>query len=262
MIKQLSDLDFGGVSRLLNVPDGTDPQHPATVAQLNAAVEGISWKASARVATQGNVNLAAPGASIDGVTMASGDRVLVRSQTSAPENGIYVWGGAATPMVRSADANTFDELEGAAVTVQEGASAGVTYRQTAVNGALGTDDVLWTTFGTSAPAASESVAGIIEIATQAEANTGADDTRAMTPAKAMNASWRVRKHTATIGDNTETQYTITHNFNTRDVTVHVYEAANPYGAVNVQIDHATVNTVVVTAAAPVATDSLRVVVIG
>ena len=63
--------------------------------------------------------------------------MLVRAQTSGAENGIYVWNGAATPMTRALDASTFDELEQATTTVEEGTSAGTTYRQTAVNGTLG-----------------------------------------------------------------------------------------------------------------------------
>jgi hypothetical protein len=259
--RQLSDLDFEGVARILNLLDGTDPQHPATVAQLNAAIEGVSWKDAARVSTQGNVNLASPGASIDGVSLSNGDRVLVRAQTDDTENGIYVWGGAATPMVRAADASTFDELEGAVVSVEEGTDGGVTYRQTAVNGTIGSDDVLWTTFGTAAPSASETVAGIIEIATSAEVQAGTDNTRAVTPA-GLAAAGLPKKYSTTFGDNVESQYTITHNLNTRDVQVTVYEAASPYGEVNLQVEHTTVNTVVVTAAGPVGTNELRAVVIG
>ena len=259
--RQLTDLDFESVARILNLPDGVDPQHPATVAQLRAAIEGMSWKQSARVSTQGNVNLASPGASIDGISLSNGDRVLVRAQTDETQNGIYVWGGAATPMVRAADASTFQELESAAITVEEGTDGGVTYRQTAVNGTLGTNDVLWTTFGTAAPNASETVAGIIEIATVSEVQAGSDNSRAVTPAGLAGAGLP-RKYSTTIGDNTETQYTVTHNLNTRDVVVGVYEVASPYGEVNVQVEHATVNTVVVTAASAVGTNELRVVVIG
>lgn len=260
--RQLSDLDFQNIARILNLPDGTDPQHPATVAQLRSAIEGTSWKQSVRVSTQGNVNLSAPGATIDGITMAASDRVLVRAQTDETQNGIYVWSGAAAPMVRAADASTFDELEGAAVSVQEGTDAGVTYRQTAVNGTIGTNDVLWTTFGTAAPNASETVAGIIEIATAAEVIAGSDNARAVTPAGLAAHTGLPRKYSATIGDNTESQYTITHNLGTRDVHVAVYEAASPYGEVNLQVEHATTNTVVLTAAGPVGTNELRVVVIG
>lgn len=53
-----------------------------------------------------NVNLAAPGAVINGVTMAVGMRFLVVDQTLSEENGIYVWNGAAVPATRATDANT------------------------------------------------------------------------------------------------------------------------------------------------------------
>jgi hypothetical protein len=63
-------LDFGNARKIINLPDGVNPQDPATVAQLNSAIEGLAWKDSVRVSTQGNLNLASPGATIDGVTMA------------------------------------------------------------------------------------------------------------------------------------------------------------------------------------------------
>ena len=262
MTRQLSDLDFNSASRILNLLDGIDPQEPATVAQLNAAVEGTAWKDAARVATQANINLSSPGATVDGITMASGNRVLVQSQTDPIENGIYNWAGAASAMVRSLDANTFDELESAVITVEEGTSAGVTYRQTAVNGTIGTDNVTWTTFGTSAPAATESVAGIAEIATQAEVDAGTDDARFITPEKLANYAGLLGKYAVAIGDGTETDYVVTHNLGSRDVAVSVVTAASPYDAVNVAWDATSVNTITVKAAAPIASNALRVVVVG
>lgn len=52
-----------------------------------------------------NINLAAPGASINGVVMAAGMSFLVVNQTLPEENGIYDWNGAAVPATRRADAN-------------------------------------------------------------------------------------------------------------------------------------------------------------
>ena len=92
-----TSLDFGNGRKILNLPDPTGPQDAATKAYVDSAVEGLAWKDSVRVATVGNINLAAPGAAIDGIAMAANDRVLVRSQTAPAENGIYVWTGAATP---------------------------------------------------------------------------------------------------------------------------------------------------------------------
>lgn len=241
--QQLSDLDFVSVARIVNLPDGTLPQHPATVAQLNAAVEGLNWKDSARVASTANINLAAPGATIDGITMASLDRFLVKDQTIQSQNGIYIWNGAASPATRSLDANTAAELEQAIIAIEEGTSAGATFRQTAVNFILDTGAVTWTPFGTSAPAASETTAGIAELATQAEADTGTDDLRIITPLKMANWSGRKRKFTQNIGDGSATQYDITHNFNTRDVQITVYRNGTPWDDINCDRSRPSVNAV-------------------
>jgi hypothetical protein len=261
-MKQLSDLDFGSVARVLNLPAAVSGAEPATLAQLNAVVSGLKWKNSARVSSQSNLNLASPGASIDGITMANGDRVLVPAQSTASQNGIYVFNGAATPMTRSLDADSFDELEGASITVEEGTSAGLQYRQTQVNGTIGSSDVAWTTIGTSAPNASESTAGLIEIATQAEADTGTDDGRALTPAKAKNASWMVKKFADAFGDGSNTQYDITHNLGTRDVVVSIRETASPYELIQATVAALDTNTVRVNVAAAPASDALTAIVIG
>lgn len=249
----LSDLDFSGSSRLLNLPNAVSAQEPATLAQLNSAVEGLAWKDSVRVASVANINLASPGATIDGVTMTSGDRFLAKDQTTASQNGIYIWNGAATPATRALDASTAAELEQAITTVEEGTSAGATYRQTAVNFTLDTTNVVWTTFGTSAGAASEANAGIAEIATQAEVDSGTDDLRIVTPLKLATWSGRMRKTSGTIGDGSATAYTITHNFNSRNVMVSVFKNSGNYDEVLVDITRPTVNSVTITfAAAPAA----------
>ena len=257
-----NSLDFGGVSRILNLPNGASAQEPATVAQLNSAIEGLAWKDSVRVSTQANISLASPGATIDGITMVANDRVLVRAQTTAAENGIYIWNGAAVAMTRSLDASTSDELEQAIVTVEEGTSAGTMFRQTSVNFVLGTGAVNWTTFSTSAPAASETTAGIAEVATQAETDGGADDTRFVTPLKLATWSGRLRKFNQTIGDGTATQFTITHNLNTRDLHVQVNRNVSPWDQVIVDTDFPTVNTARITFAAAPAANAFRVVVLG
>src|SRR5688572_25411472 len=110
---QLADLDFNSVSKIINLPAGVNSGDAVNVSQLNSAVEGLAWKDSARVGTVSNINLAAPGASVDSITMAAGDRVLVKTQTTPSENGLYNWNGAAVAMTRALDATTFAELEGA-----------------------------------------------------------------------------------------------------------------------------------------------------
>src|SRR5512134_531155 len=209
-----SNLDCESTAKIINLPDPSAAQDAATKAYVDAAVEGLAWKDAARVASQANINLASPGASIDGISLVAGDRVLVQAQSAPAENGLYIWNGAAVAMSRALDANAAAELEQAVVTVEEGTSAGATFRQTAINFTLGTDSVLWIAFGTAAGAATETTAGIAEIATQTETNTGTDDARFVTPLKLASWSGRLRKVSSTFGDGAATQYDITHNLNT------------------------------------------------
>ena len=258
----LQVLDMGGARRIVNLAAAIAAGQPVTFEQMNAAIEGIAWKDSVRVASVANVTIATPGATIDGVTMVTNGRVLLKNRSSQPESGLYIWNGAAVPMTRALDGSTFDELESAIVPVEEGTNAGTQWRQTQVNGSIGVANVIFTSFLSSAPAATESSAGIAEIATQSEVNSGSDDLRFITALKLFNWTGKPLKHYATIGDASATSIPVTHNFNTRDVQVYVYEAAGSYREVFVEKQHTTVNQVTLIFDTAPALNSLRVVVFG
>ena len=260
--KFFTDLDLQSVSKVINVPTPTAAGDAVPKSYVDSAVEGLAWKDSARVATQSNINLASPGATIDGITMVSQDRVLVRNQSTQSQNGIYVWNGAATALTRSLDASTFAELEQAIITVEEGTDAGTTWRQTQINGVIDTNNVIFSSFAAAAPAASETTAGIAEIATQAEVDAGTDDARIITPLKLATWSGRIRKYAASFGDGSATSYVITHNFNTRDVTVVVFPNSGTYDDVEVDVGRTSVNAVTLVFATAPASNAYRVVVIG
>lgn len=260
--KFFTDLDLQSTSKVINLPSPVDAGDAVSKSYVDSAIEGLAWKDSARVGTQSNLNLSSPGATIDGVTMASQDRVLVRNQSTQSENGIYVWNGASTAMTRSLDASTFAELEQAVATVEEGTDAGSTFRQTQVNGTIGSSNIIWASFGTAAPAASETTAGIAEIATQAETDAGTDDARIVTPLKLATWSGRLRKVSTNVGDGSATSYTVTHNLNTRDVIVRVFPNSGQYDDVEVDVQRTGVNTVAVVFASAPASNAYRVVVLG
>ena len=260
--KFFTDLDLQSVSKVINVPTPTAAGDAVPKSYVDSAVEGLAWKDSARVATQSNINLASPGATIDGITMVSQDRVLVRNQSTQSQNGIYVWNGSATALTRSLDASTFAELEQAIITVEEGTDAGTTWRQTQINGVIDTNNVIFSSFAAAAPAASETTAGIAEIATQAEVDAGTDDARIITPLKLATWSGRIRKYAASFGDGSATSYVITHNFNTRDVTVVVFPNSGTYDNVEVDVGRTSVNEVTLVFATAPASNAYRVVVIG
>jgi hypothetical protein len=259
--KFLIDIDMGGTSRIHNLPTPTTSGEPATMGYVDSALEGLAWKDNVRVASTANINLSSPGSTIDGVTLTSGDRFLAKNQTLPAENGIYVFNGSAVSATRSLDANTASELEQAVTSVSEGTSGGSSFRQTNVNFTLGSGAISWSTFGASAPPASETTPGIAEIATQTETDTGTDDQRFVTPLKLANWSGRIRKMTATIGDGAATQYDVSHNFNTQLVNVQVFRSSSPWDNVEVDIERPTTNTVRIRFGTAPASGAYTVVVI-
>lgn len=260
MTQVLGTFDFNGTGKIINLPDGVGNQDAATVGQLKAAIEGLAQKDDVRIRTASNISIASPGSTLDGLNMVLNDRVLVAGQTDPTENGIYIWNGPATPMTRSADASNGAELISALVPVAEGTSAGTSWRQTAINITLGTTAIAFVAFGTVSPPASESTAGIAEVATQAETDAGTDDARFVSPLKLNNWAGRVRRFQQTIGDGTATQFTVTHNLNTRDIHAQVFRTSGNYDQVLVDVEALTVNSVRVTFNAAPASNAFRVVV--
>lgn len=121
--------------------DPTSALDPATKQYtdnlIQQSIYNQDWKASVRAATTTNITLTSPGAAIDGVTLNSGDRVLVKNQTTPSQNGIYVFASSSTAMVRSQDADSSSEVTPAmAVSVEEGTSNGLTSWKLTTTGAI------------------------------------------------------------------------------------------------------------------------------
>lgn len=257
---QLVDLDFQGTSKATGLPTPTQASDAVNKAYVDSAVEGLAWKDSVRVSAPANVNLTAPGATIDGVTMAANDRFLAPNQTTTTQNGIYVYNGSGVPATRALDASTGPELEQAITTVEEGTSAGSTFRQTQVNFVIDTGSPVFVPFGTAAPSASETAQGIAELATQAEVDTGTDTTRIVTPEKLKNSKLFNKSVPFNVGDGSATSYVLSHNLNTRDVIVQVFRNSGNYDEVVIEAERTTVNSVTIRFTTAPALNAFRAVV--
>lgn len=101
-----TDLDANAFKVIgLGVPSSANDATTKTYVdtQVAAAAKAADFKPPVRVASTANVTLATPGAAIDGVTLTSGERVLLKNQTTASENGAYIFNGSAALMTRDTD---------------------------------------------------------------------------------------------------------------------------------------------------------------
>jgi hypothetical protein len=93
--------------RITNLAEPTSSTDAATKGYVDAVKQGLDVKNSVRAATTANITLSGT-QSIDGVSVVAEDRVLVKNQSTASENGIYVVKAGA--WVRADDANSNDDV--------------------------------------------------------------------------------------------------------------------------------------------------------
>ena len=162
-------VDVGG-NKILNVGTPTQTTDAANKGYVDSVKQALDIKDSVRVASQSNLSATynngtsgvgatltadANGAvSIDSVSLTSGDRVLVKAQTDASENGIYkvtTVGDVSNPFVltRTTDADSSSEVTGGMFTfVEEGSDADAGFVLSNITGSatIGTDNITMTQF--------------------------------------------------------------------------------------------------------------------
>lgn len=148
MVGPNADVAMGGF-KITGLGDGVAGSDAATFGQLMSVANNQAFKAPVRLATTANDTLSGLAAR-DGVTPVNGDRVLVKDQTTASANGIYV--AASGAWARAADADSAAELlPGSIVGVQEGTANADKMFLLATNGpiTIGSTSLTFSAYGAS-----------------------------------------------------------------------------------------------------------------
>jgi len=244
-----ADIPMAGF-RFTNLPDPIAQFDVASKNYVDSLAMGLSWKDSARVATTANITLSGT-QTIDGVAVLATQRVLVKNQTTQSQNGVYAC--AAGAWTRTADADMDVELQGMAIFIEEGSTqAGTLWTLTTdLPITVGSTNLVYAQFG----GGTAYIAGAGLTLTGNTFDVVAGDTSLTVAADSIVVNTAViatvaslaaytRKFAAAL-TGTASPETVTHNLNTRDIELTVYNGASPYTAVEVDWDAATVNTATV-----------------
>ena len=245
----------------------------ATKSYVDATAQGLSVLGSVKMASTVNLNINGNNSgAIDGVYPANGDRVLVKNQTTATENGIYIYNSSSQRLVASTNPEDTALKKGSFVFIESGSQAAQGWIITGYSAGAST----WTQFsaageytaGNGINIASGVISAVVNTSAGMaldsngigiNAGTGVEFDGGTGAIKVTNYNLLVKKYAANIGDGTNTSFAVTHNLGTRDVEVAVYDAAT-YEEVVTDITRTSTNVVTIGFAVAPTTNAYRVVV--
>lgn len=237
--------------------NGTDA---ANKQYVDDNIAGLSWKNEVRIATTAAGTLAtsfANGQTIDGTALVTGDRILIKDQSTQTENGIYIVASSGAP-TRATDADSANEINGAAVYVTNGTTNGGTRWVCNVTGTitLGSTNITFVQFS----AGNSYTAGNGLTLAANDFNVGAGTGISVAAdSVGIDTAVVVRKYSATIGDGSTTAIVVTHNLNTKDIHVQMRQVSDDV-FVLADVTATSVNTCTVTFTTAPASSAIRVTV--
>ena len=281
--------------KISNLLDPAAAQDAATKNYVDSVAQGLDVKGSVRAATTTAGTLAtsfANGQVIDGVTLVTGDRILIKNQATQTENGIYTVNASGAP-TRSTDMDAGTEVPGAFTFVEEGTTLADTGWVCTTNApvTLGSTNIVFAQFsGAGTYAAGNGITlsgntfsfnplstGGLQAASGGASillatNSGLGTTSSglavgagsgilvSTGTVAIDTAVVARKYATTLSTSA-TSYTITHNLGTTDVVVQVYTVSD---GSEVVVDNlrASTNTVTLNFSVAPTANVYRVVILG
>lgn len=244
MAAPTANVSFNSI-KIVSLADGTAATDAATLGQVQAIAAGLAPKDSVRAASTANVTLSSAvenGDVLDGVTLATGDRILLKDQSAGAENGIYTVNASGAP-TRATDADSEGDLLGALVSVTAGTANDNSLWMMTTNAPItvGTTALVWTQFLSGIAYTWAGGIGISGSTVSVAAGTGltqdADGLSLTTPvtvanggtggnslANAKSSLGYTTKYTTSVGNGALTTITVAHNLATTAVVVMVTRA--------------------------------------
>lgn len=265
--------------KITSLLDPTNPQDAANKNYVDSTVQGLDTKASVKAASTADLTLSGE-QTVDGIALVAGHRILVKNQATQAENGIYLVATGA--WTRTTDADTWDELMSAYTFVEEGTTNADTGWVSTANagGTLNVTNVDWVQFngaGGSSTASNVGTSGVgvfkqktgndLEfkklVAASNKVTITDNTTNDTVDIDVVVANLGVAaKYTTQVGNNSATSIAVTHNLNSRDISVTIRETGSPYTLVFTDIDFTDANNVTVKFAVAPTTNQYTVTVIG
>jgi hypothetical protein len=248
--------------RITGMADPVNPQDAATKSYVDATATGLDVKGSVRLATTANITLSGT-QTIDGVNVVAGDRVLVKNQTTATQNGIYVVASGSWTRAGDADNSPSGEVSTGLFTfVEDGTLNQATGWLLTTKGAitLGTTTLTFVQFSGAGTytagnglTASGSTFSVLPVAGGGISVSAAGVT--------LDTTVAARRASGTIGDGAATTFTVTHNLGTRSVVVSIMDTST-YEDVDAYVVKTNTNTISITFNAAPTSGQFLVTVLG
>lgn len=238
-----------------------DPVQAATTQSLAAQTGGTVTYNNGTSGVGATLTLQNALTTLDGYTLVTGDRIIVKNESTTANNGVYTINSAKTVLTRATDADTSTELNGGDFffvqngTVNDNTGWVIVDKVTTI----GTTPVIFNQFSGAGTYTAGNGLLLTGSVFSAVADTGISVSGS---GIAINTAVVVTKYSANVGDGSATSYTITHNLGTRDVVVTVYDNSSPYAEVICDVQHTSTTAITLLFSVAPTSNQYRVVVHG